>query len=147
MKYLKAYNESKKYKPSLDEFISELDKELSNIGFSIRREKESDDLYIISIGEIIDFDGNTYIDFYYDTSLDDGFSIKALKAEFTDNLLKNPQMINTSIIDFLAKECNKYLDEDKSEWKCSDEVKDNYDLLCMTILAFLDEKNYGKIKK
>ncbi len=124
MKYLKSYNESKKYKPSIDEFISELDKELSNIGFSIRREKESDDVYIISIGEIIDFDGNTYIDFYYDSSLDDGFSIKALK-----------------------KECNKYLDEDKSEWKCSDEVKDNYDLLCMTILTFLDEKNYGKIKK
>ena len=124
MKYLKSYNESKKYKPSLDEFISELDKELSNIGFSIRHEKESDDVYIISIGEIIDFDGNTYIDFYYDTSLGDVFSIKSLK-----------------------KECNKYLDEDKSEWKCSDEVKDNYDLLCMTILTFLDEKNYGKIKK
>ena len=133
MKYLISYSEtlkegtlskeSKKYKPSLDEFISELDKELSNIGFSIRREKESDDVYI-EIGEIIDFDGNTYIDFYYDSSLDDGFSIKDLK-----------------------KECNKLLDEDKSEWKCSDDVKDNYDLLCMTILTFLDEKNYGKIKK
>ena len=48
--------------------------------------------FSFSIGEIIDFDGNTYIDFYYDTSLGDVFSIKALK-----------------------KECNKYLDEDKSE--------------------------------
>lgn len=36
MKYLISYKESKKYKPTLNEFISDLDKELSTIGFSIR---------------------------------------------------------------------------------------------------------------
>ncbi len=123
MRYLKKYNEAKKYNPSLEEFISELDKELEMIGFSIRHEKEGDDIDIIEIGEIIDFNNSTYLDFYHDSSLGDGFSIKALK-----------------------KECNEGLD-DKSTWECSDEVKDKYDLLCMTILTFIDEKNYGKIIK
>jgi hypothetical protein len=133
MKYLISYsetlkvpslsNESKKYKPTLNEFISELDKELSTIGFSIRRcgdgEYSTVALDTIEIGEIIDFDKSTYIDFYAEE-----FSIEALR-----------------------KECNKDLDDDKSTWPCSDEVKDNYDLLCMTILTFLDDRKYTEIKK
>lgn len=123
MKYLISYKESKKYKPTLDEFISELDKELSNIGFSIRRSGNGEyptvALDTIEIGEIVDFDKSTYLDFYTDE-----FSIEALR-----------------------KECNKDLDDDKSTWESSDEVKDNSDLLCMTILTFLDERKYDEIKK
>jgi hypothetical protein len=133
VKYLKSYNESKKYKPSLDEFISELDKELSNIGFSIRQYVDKTiRKQRLDIGEIIDFKKSTYIYFYVNTLQKD---IPVGEEDFYFS------------IETLRKKCNILLDEDKSEWKCSDEVKDNYDLLCMTILTFLDEKNYGKIKK
>lgn len=60
--------------------------------------------------------GETYIDF----DLDD-FSIKKIK-----------------------KECNKNLDTVQN-FNCSEMVKDNYDLLCTTILTFLDENNYGEL--
>ena len=125
MRYLKTYNESQKYNPSLSEFISELDKELETIGFSIKFNGDDD---IIEIGEIVDFDNSIYYDFntYYNApslSNEYEFSIKALK-----------------------KECNKDLDDDKSTWKCSEENKDKYDLLCLTILSFIDEINYGEIK-
>ena len=60
--------------------------------------------------------GETYIDF----SLDD-FSIKKIK-----------------------KECNNNLDNVQN-FNCSEVVKDNYDLLCTTILTFLDENNYGEL--
>lgn len=123
MRYLISYNESKKYKPTLNEFISELDKELSTIGFTIKRNGDGEYSTIaldgIEIGEIADFDKSFYMSFYTED-----FSIEALK-----------------------KECNKQLDEDKSTWSCNDEVKDNSDLLCMTILTFLDEKGYTEIKK
>lgn len=47
-------------------------------------------------------------------------------------------------IDKLKKDCINNL-EDKSGWECSDIVKDDYDLLCTTILVFIDEwKNKTK---
>ena len=112
MKYLKKFNESKKVKISLDEFISELREELKNIGFKIEILEE---IYI----EINDEEGGTYIDF----DLEMGFSLKEL-----------------------IDKCNDTLDNVRS-YPCSEEVKDNYELLCMTILTFIDEKNYGKISK
>ncbi len=133
MKYLKAYNESKKYKPSLDEFISELDKELSKIGFSIRQYADKTiRKQRLDIGEIIDFKKSTYIYFYVNTLQKD---IPVGEEDFYFS------------IETLKKECNKLLDTDKSTWRFSDDIKDNYDLLCTTILTFLDEKNYGEIKK
>lgn len=55
-------------------------------------------------------DGETYIDY----TLDD-FSINKLKEDCINRL------------------------EDKSGWECNDTVKDDYDLLCTSILVFIDE--------
>jgi hypothetical protein len=53
-------------------------------------------------------------------------------------------------IDFSLEElidkCNESLDNVES-FPCSEEVKGNYELLCMTILTFLDGKNYSEISK
>lgn len=42
-------------------------------------------------------------------------------------------------IENLRRECITRLESNKSEWKCSDTIKDDYDLLCTTILVFIDE--------
>ena len=43
-------------------------------------------------------------------------------------------------IESLKKECNDKLNDDKSDWSlCTDTIKDDYDLLCTTILVFIDE--------
>jgi hypothetical protein len=76
--------------------------------------------YAEHIGYILEINyfenGETYMDF----DLDD-FSIKKIK-----------------------KECNKNLDTVQN-FNCSEMIKDNYDLLCTTILTFLDENNYGEL--
>ena len=44
-------------------------------------------------------------------------------------------------IEDLKKQCIDRLDSNKSDWKCSDTIKDDYDLLCTGILVFIDEYN------
>lgn len=137
MKYLKRFNESKN-NITLVEFLHELNNAIKSIGFLVctskgfgehmspitniddwdKYLKDPNDSYIEICKDSDDLESDTYIDF----DLID-FSIKELKSE-----------------------CNKFLDDDKSTWPASDLVKDDYDLLCTTILTFLDEKNYGKIK-
>lgn len=121
MKYLKRFNESKKFNPTFDEFINELSEELKHIGFTIVVEKPD---YL----EINDIDNGTYLDFDLDNEFNPelSFSIKNLK-----------------------KECSKNLDElsnGSRDWDCTDDVKDEYDLLCTSILTFIDMKNYGEIE-
>ena len=123
MKYLKRFNESKKFNPTFDEFINELSEELKHIGFKIVVEKP-DLVYSEGILEINDMDNGTYIDFDLEN-----FSIENLK-----------------------KECSKILDElsngyrDWDIFQTTDDVKDGYDLLCTSILTFIDMKNYGEIE-
>jgi hypothetical protein len=117
MKYLIPYNENNKYNSSSLKSrrnIDEFIKELDKELKTIGFEIKLHGDYSICIGEIIEIERLTYMSFY----------------SYTD------------LIEELKKKCNEILDNDKSSWSCSDLIKDNYDLLCMTILTFLDEKNY-----
>jgi hypothetical protein len=117
MKYLKRFNESTGINIPIDEFVLILNDELKNIDFKIVIEDDILEInYFENSHNPLFSNGETYIDF----SLDD-FSIKKIK-----------------------KECNNNLDNVQN-FNCSEVVKDNYDLLCTTILTFLDENNYGEL--
>lgn len=115
--HLNRFNESTGVNIPIDEFVLILNQELKNIDFKIVIEDDILEIhYFENSNNPLFSNGETYIDF----DLDD-FSIKKIK-----------------------KECNNFLDNVQN-WHCSEDVKDNYDLLCTTILVFLDENNYGEL--
>lgn len=112
MRYLKTY---KLFESNMDNFIDALTKELKHIDFDLTYSYESAFLQIDKpgIGTFITF--NLGGDPHLSSIFKDIFSI-----------------------DNLRKECLERL-ENKLDWKCSDMIKDDYDLLCTTILVFIDE--------
>ena len=100
----------------MDNFLDALTKELKPIGF---------DLEVVLVGEDVDF---------YDKALDYKHSIEISKDGET---YLNYYMYDFSI-DKLKEDCINNL-EDKSDWVCDDTTKDDYDVLCTSILVFIDE--------
>lgn len=96
----------------LDGFIDDLTKELAEIEFDLTYSYEDGFIQIDKQGV------GTYIDFV----------LTEIKEHPSDFSIKE-----------LKRKCNEILDDDKSGWKCSDLIKDDYDLLCTTILIFIDE--------
>lgn len=110
MKHLKTYKIFESYKIK---FIDDLAKELENIDFDLIYSESSMFLQIDRPGV------GTFITFNLDGDA---------------NLSKD-----VFSIDNLRRECISRLESNKSDWKCSDMIKDDYDLLCTTILVFIDE--------
>ena len=111
MRYLHTYKlfESN----DIDNFIDALTKELKSIDFDLTYSYVDGFLQIDRPGI------GTFISF----SLD--FVLTNYEGTFS--------------IDNLRKVCINNLESDKVDWKCSDVIKDEYDLLCTTILVFIDE--------
>ena len=110
MRYLQTY---KLFESNMDIFIDALTKELKSIGFDLTYSYEDAFLQIDKPGI------GTFITF---------------------NLDGDPKLSKDIFsIDNLRKECLERLESNKIDWKCSDMIKDEYDLLCTTILVFIDE--------
>ena len=93
----------------LVDFIDSFEKELESIGFYLTIEDGY--MEINNLNDPPNNTGGAYIDFCL--------------ADFSTEKLK--------------KTCNDILDKDKLAWKCNNVIKDEYDLLCTTILVFIDE--------
>lgn len=119
MKHISTYNELYEDKDIKldDNFIYALKRELSIIGFELDYKSATFPGDINEPYVDINKNGTTYIYFFLDY-----YNIEKLKKTCIDNL-----------------------EEDKSSWECDVFTKDDYDLLCTTILVFIDE--YSSVKK
>ncbi len=127
MKYLKRFNEGKN-NTSLVEFLCDLNDAIKPEGFLVCICNSFGD-HMTAINSLDNLDK-------YDP--DDSY------IEINKNGNESDSYIDFDLGDFsiqkLKDQCNEYLDDDKLTWIVSDVVKDDYDLLCTTILTFLDEK-------
>ncbi len=115
MKWLKTYKvfESKDLVYSDKDFLDALTEELKQIGFDTKLYNN------ILILDIVKPGIGTFISF---------------------NLDGDPKLSKDIFsIDNLRKECLQRLENSKVDWKCSDMIKDDYDVLCTSILVFIDE--------